>query len=141
MERFQLLTSLLISFFSLQSFANTPAAHAKHNMVLFGEAHTYYASHLVYKAPHNYQVILKLDLDASSKTKLGIELQAHPQDQFIFLLDHMDISQIELKPTIAGQIFRNDSTGAKHVIFESVHLSAGEYSVIFFNELPLSLAP
>lgn len=130
---------VIINLIGVQSFAQDHAHHVKHNMVLFGDGNTYYASHIVYKEPHNFQVILKINLDSIVKEKVTSEMQAHPGDQVIYLLDHMDISKINAKPDISGQIFRIAADDSKQVIFEQVNLKANEYSIIYFDELPLSL--
>ena len=104
------------------------------------QSDTYYVSHIVYKRPHNFQVILKVNFDATVKAKIANEMKAYPEDQVIYLLDHMDISQINAKPAISGQIFRTAADGSKQIIFEQVNLRTDEYSVIYFDELPLSLS-
>ncbi len=131
---------ILISFIGIQGFAQDHAHHTKHNMVLFGDANSYYASHIVYKEPHNFQVILKVNFDPSVKAKIENEMRTYPGDQFIYLLGQMDISQISQKPTISGQIFRKTADAIKQIIFEQIDLKADEYSIIYFDELPLSLS-
>jgi hypothetical protein len=133
------LLAFLISGLGLNAGAVDHTQHAKHNMLLFGEAENYYASHIVYKVPHNYQVILKIDFSLSTKEKIRGEMVDHSADEFIFLLDHMDISQIKLKPALSGKIFRTDSEGKKSTIFEQVELEASQYSIIYFDEVPLNL--
>lgn len=140
MKNFKYLISLIANLVSLQSFAQDHAQHAKHNMVLFGEADAYYASHIVYKKPHNFQVILKVKFDSNTKAKIANEMMSHPNDEFIYLLDHMDISKINEKPSISGQIFRSNADGTKQIIFEQIALNETEYSIIYFDELPLSLS-
>jgi hypothetical protein len=108
-------------------------------MVLYGGPGAFYASHLVYKEPHNYQVILQVNFDLATEAKIADEMKAYPKDQFIFLLDHMDISQIQKMPSLSGQISRNASDDSKQILFESVRLEPQDYSVIYFSELPLSL--
>jgi len=114
------------------------AHHAKHNMVLFGQAEIY-ASHIVYKVPHNFQVILKLYPDKQTKEKYLADFESHPNDQFILLLDKMDISQIESANQVSGTIFRTDDQGKKVTVVESVSLEKSQFKIIFFDELPLSL--
>src|SRR5687767_9298112 len=57
-------TSLVIS--SVQAHDH-PADHVKHNMVVYGSPAETYASHIVYKVPHNYQVILKIRFDLQTQ--------------------------------------------------------------------------
>lgn len=133
------LFSVLLSCFSLNASTQDHAHHVNHNMVLFGQGENFYASHIVYKVPHNYQVILKVNLPANIKVLVNKEMAAHPSDQFIYLLDHMNISQITQQPTISGQFFRRAADGSKQILFSSVILQPSEYSVVYFDELPLSL--
>lgn len=135
----------IIQYIALVAIFNTGAnalAHgdhyAKHNMVLFGKAEIY-VSHIVYKVPHNFQVILKLELDKKTKEKYLPELDSHPNDQFIFLLDNMDIKKIESASRISGAISRTDEQGKKVILAENVSLEKTQFKVIFFDELPLSL--
>lgn len=130
--------TIILSLASVQSFAQDHVHHVKHSMILFGEADNYYASHIVYKNPHHFQVILKVHFNSNVKAKIGSEMRAYPSDQFIYLLEHMDISLINQKPAISGQIFRRVVDGSKQIIFEQVELKPEEYSVIYFDELPFS---
>jgi hypothetical protein len=50
-----------------------------HGMLIFGKEKIY-ASHLpLFQAPHNYQIILELELSTSDKKKLVSDQQAHPE--------------------------------------------------------------
>lgn len=140
MKFLRLLTVTAINFFTIQaSFAQGHAHHPPHNMLLFGEDRIY-ASHLVYRQPHNYQVVLRLDLDMATKALVAHEMRSYPNDTFIFLLDSMDISQIEAKPKISGKVFRRSSDETKHPILDKLELESRQYSVIYFSEIPLDLS-
>lgn len=129
-----------INFFAPQViFAQDHSHHSQHNMVLFGEDKLY-ASHIVYKEPHNYQVILKLDLESNLQAAINNEQRLYPNDTFILLLDSMDIGQIQSKPKISGQVFRRSSDEMKHLILEKLEIDPKKYSVTYFNELPLDLS-
>ncbi len=141
MKNVVFLTLALLSLIGSSSLAQDHSHHAKHNMVLFGKPGGFYASHIVYKSPHNFQVILKINFDAASEAKLATEMTAYPKEQFIYLLDHMDISDIQKSPQISGQVFRRAEDGSKQVILNSISLNSDEYSVVYFDELPLSLGP
>ncbi len=112
--------------------------HAKHNMVLFGESEIF-ASHIVYKVPHNYQIILSLKLDSDSLQKYLSARRGHESDQFIYLLDSMDIKDIATQGSITGTVFFVDKTGQKQTIIPSLTILRENFQVIFFDELPLSL--
>ncbi|MBC7429632.1 MAG: hypothetical protein H7336_13525 [Bacteriovorax sp.] len=133
------LISFLMSLLSGQSYAQDHAHHVKHNMVLFGQSDAFYVSHIVYKVPHNFQVILKVNFDSATKEILRNEMITYPAEQFIYLLDHMDISQIGEKPNISGQIFRRADDGSKKILFDQIEIASVDYSLIYFDELPLSL--
>lgn len=141
MKNIVFLTLALLSLMSSSSLAQDHSHYSKHNMVLFGIPGGIYATHIVYKSPHNFQVILKINFDATSEAKLATEMTAYPKEQFIYLLDHMDISDIQKSPPISGQVFRRAEDGSKQVILNSISLNSDEYSVVYFDELPLSLGP
>lgn len=112
--------------------------HAKHNMVLYGDSQLY-LSHLVYKVPHNYQVILAVKLHPDGKVGYEISKALHPEAQHIFQLDEIDISKINTeKMNLTGTLSRLDAEGKKTVLATEIPIT--EYSVVYFNELPLSLA-
>lgn len=133
------LVLLFCTIFSLQTFAtDNHSHHAKHNMVLFGESEIF-LSHIVYKVPHNFQVILKIELDEKTKATYLQEKKSNPDDEYIFLLDHMDIKDISTVESISGTISRTDAAGAKTILATNVVLKRSQYKVIYFDELPLSL--
>ena len=117
---------------------NGHSHHPPHNMVLYG-TNEIFASHIVYKSPHNYQVILKLDLDLKTKEVYLKSLSEHSNDQFILLLDSMDIKDIADVSFISGQILHEDPSGNRNVVLDHIVIDRKDYKVVFFNELPLSL--
>lgn len=126
---------LLISTFA---FGADHGRYPKHNLILVGESEIF-ASHIVYKAPHNFQVILKLSLGEKTRDLYLTEKRAHPGEEFIFLLDEMDIAQIENAAEISGTIFRRNAGGEKVIIAQGQRLARDSFSVLYFDELPLSL--
>jgi hypothetical protein len=135
------LTLNLMTLIGSSSFAQDHSHHAKHNLVLFGKPDGFYASHIVYKSPHNFQVILKINFDVTTEAKIETEMTNYPKDQFIYFLDHTDIRDIQKSPSISGQVFRKAEDGSKQVVLNSISLNPNEYSVVYFDELPLSLHP
>ena len=113
-------------------------SHVKHNMILYGE-NEIFVSHLVYKAPHNYQVILRVQFPESVRNRYFETKKAHPDDAYIFLLDKMHIADIGGLDSITGTLTRTDSDEVKTVLAESVKIDKADYKVVFFNELPLNL--
>ncbi len=130
---------LILLGFSMTSWAHEGHNHAKHNMVLFGEDEVF-ASHIVYKVPHNYQVILALSLSAEDKEKYLAARKEHPGDQFIYLLDTMDIKDIATQAVISGPVFYLGADGQKHEVIQSMKITSENFKIIFFDELPLSLS-
>jgi len=112
--------------------------HVKHNMVMYGEPEIF-LSHIVYKLPHNFQVILKARFSEQIKELYLKERKAHPTDEFIYLADEMKIREIDSMPEISGTISRTDSEGTKTILATKVPLLRKDFDIIFFNELPLSL--
>jgi len=130
--------ALFILVFSAYSLAQDHSHHVKHNMVMYGESEIF-LSHLVYKVPHNYQVILKIELPTEVRERYLAEKKAHPQDRFIFLFDHMCIEDIAEAEYVVGEIFRKDALGNKIVLEASLQLMKENYKIVFFNELPTDL--
>src|SRR4030095_17245252 len=79
--------SILLAIFCFASNVNAQHGHSGastdrpsvHGMLIFG-TEKIYASHLpLFHAPHNYQIILELELDSSSKHKFIEDQRAHPE--------------------------------------------------------------
>lgn len=132
----QIFLGLLIWGLGFQAYGHE--GHAKHNMVVFGE-NEIFASHIVYKVPHNFQVILKIQWDQEIEEQYFKEKKLHPADEFIFLLDHMDIRSISTVPFISGVLSRTDASGNKVELAPNVRVMRDHFQVIYFDELPLSL--
>jgi hypothetical protein len=112
--------------------------HVKHNMVLFGEDEIF-ASHIVYKVPHNYQVILKVRFSEEIKEKYLATRRNNPERLLIFLLEPTDISQIEDRKGLSGSILIEDEKGKRTEVVRGVTLSSADYQVFYFNEVPKNL--
>jgi len=139
----QTLVSIIAALISMNSFAlSNDHAHgphlAKHNMVLIGEEKVY-ASHIVYKRPHNFQVILELNFPTSVMETYLAEKKSHPNDQFIFLLDSSDISKIQFAESLSGTLLRTDADEVRHELLTGIVIAPGKFKVLYFDELPLSL--
>lgn len=126
-------------FFSQQGFSETHEHHAKHNMVIYGASEVY-ASHIVYKVPHNYEVIVRVKFPVAVQEKYNAARLKHPGDTFIFLLDSSDISAIQTADHLSGVLFSRDGKGQRSEIEAALTLGKGSFEVIYFEELPLSLA-
>lgn len=116
--------------------ATVPASHPSHNMLLFGSEEIY-ASHIVYKSPHNFQVILKLRLPDNVKEHYLLLRDSHPDAQIVLLLDPFDISTIATASTISGLIKVRGSSN--RILTPRVTLTRNDFDLVFFNELPLAL--
>ena len=128
---------VLAALISIPGHATDHSHLAKHNMVLFGTAETF-ASHIVYKIPHNYQVILELGLSNEAREKYLSAKGAFPESLFVLLLDPNDISRIESAPEITGTIYRIENN-RRIEIAAGVRVSRKDFRMIYFDELPLSL--
>jgi hypothetical protein len=105
---------------------------------LYG-AEEVFASHIIYKVPHNYQVILKLELDASVKEAYHKARSDHPNQDIVYVLDPSDVSQIASAQFIVGNLIVRDESGNSKTILSGVRLENSQFSILFFNELPLIL--
>lgn len=133
------LLSIIFLFILVEtSLAHDGHAHPKHNMVLFGNTEIF-ASHIVYKVPHNFQVILAISLAAEEREKYITAKKENPMAQFIFLLDSMEIKEIATQKQISGTVFYVDSAGGKHEVLARLSLLSNNFKVIYFDELPTSL--
>jgi hypothetical protein len=107
-------------------------------MLLYGTDEVF-AYHIVYKVPHNFQVILKVDFDEEVKQLYLRARSEYPNDVFIFLIDTMDIRQIGAAESISGTLIREDATKVREIVKEQVVLSKESFKILYFDELPLSL--
>ena len=128
----------VLMFLSSLAWAQHSPNHVRHNMLLFGQE-TLFLSHLVYKQPHNFQVILQVEFKPSDREQIEKARQAHPNDQFVLLLNPVDISQLSAEhPALAGDIKRDDSTGNRSDVLPQIQVQS--YQILYFDEGPLSLA-
>lgn len=124
--------------FAVHAEAHDHANHPPHNMVLFGQDEIF-VSHIVYKKPHNYQVILRVRLNQIAQKAYTESRRANPNDLHIFLFDSMDIGTIQAKPRLTGKFLRQTDQGTRTPFLTEVALEPDQYELIFFDELPLSL--
>jgi hypothetical protein len=133
-----ILIALLI-LMPVQGLADSHTHHVRHNMVVYG-MNEVFASHIVYKQPHNYQVILNVNFSDAVMDAYRLARTEHPSDTFIFLLEPGDISKIREEDRLTGSLFRRNSSGQRVDIEPSVTLEREAFRVEYFAELPLSLA-
>lgn len=129
---------IFISSFATNLFADDHARHVSHGMLLFGSEEVF-ADHIVYKEPHNFQVILKVEFDDSTKANYLAARADFPTDEIVFMLDPMSIGSIETAVAISGKIIHRNETG-QGIVQAGITLQDSQFDVIYFNELPLSLA-
>ena len=112
--------------------------HPPHNMILLGTTEIF-ASHIVYKQPHNFQVILKIQFDEKTKVAYQTARDENTESLFIFLLHSMDISQIQTMESISGKLLFEGPDGQRNIILENVVIDKDHFKVVYFDEVPLSL--
>lgn len=135
-----ILTTLMVA--KAATAQTHPHNHAKHGMVLFGDQYEIFASHIIAKAPHNYQVILKVNLDRITQNIYDDSRINHRDERIVLVLNTMDLSTIKSQPTLVGTLIReNLTTNARTTLATEVILLAHHYELVFFQELPLSLEP
>ena len=113
------------------------AHHAKHNFILIGRDEVF-ASHVVYRAPHNYQVLLQITFGESVRAQYLDAKARYPLDDLFLLLDEMDLSKINQVKTLDGVLLRR-SSDATSVIVPSVKLTGDDFKILYFDELPTNL--
>lgn len=139
MKKLVQLAVLAMNLFMPQfALAHDPSHATRHNLVLFGRDETF-ASHIVYKAPHNFQVILEINFDFQTHQKYLLARQAQPDGLFIFLLEPIDISRIESADILKGALLYEDVQGHRHTVVPEIALTKESYRLVYFNELPLAL--
>lgn len=129
---------LIIGLLGATAMAAEYHKHPTHNMVLFGKTEVF-ASHIVYKEPHNFQVILSLNLDQATKKAYLDSKNINPSDLQILLLDPMDIENIRNLSQISGKLLTENSKGERQIIVENVIIVRQNFEVVFLGELPVGL--
>lgn len=114
--------------------------HVKHNMVLVGESEIF-ASHLVYKSPHNFQVILRVGFGEETRARYLAARKTYPDHLLILLLNPTDISKIASTTEITGTLLREDPSGVRTELEANIKLEKKDFQLLYFDEVPLSLAP
>lgn len=112
--------------------------HPKHNMIMFGETEVF-LSHIVYKVPHNYQVLLNVQLPILAFQAYLEAKKNAPKNLMIFLLDSMDISQINSASLLKGTMYSEDLEGVRSEVLADIEIPKEGFKILFFNELPTNL--
>ncbi len=133
-----IMTLFSLVLISLAGYAQDHSHHPKHNMILMGESQVF-ASHIVYKEPHNYQVLLQIDFDKVSLDTYLAFKKLHPENLFILLLDPMEIKNIASQDSISGTILYENADGQRTQIITNVFIPKENFRIIYFDEVPLSL--
>jgi hypothetical protein len=136
----KILLSVAMIFMTAQNVAaanadNDHHHHPKHNMLIYGSEEIF-ASHVVYKSPHNYQVILSLTLTDDVKAAYLRARAAHPEESLYLLLDEMDIAKIRDLDSLSGTLQRETPSGERETLATGVTITKDKFKVLFFNELP-----
>ncbi len=130
-----LLSFLLCIFTSATIHA---ADHPTHNMILLG-SHEIFASHIVYKEPHNYQIILKINLAGAHKDVYLKARADFPKNLQIFLINPMNLKDIKNVSEISGVLLTEFPDGRRQILSEQITLMLNSFEVVYFDELPLLL--
>ncbi len=134
MKKILLLSALI--FVLLSTFANAQHDHdadkpAVHGMLIFGKEKIY-ASHLpLFRSPHNYQIILELELDKTSKQKFvadqkqNLDVATYSLEPEKFVLSEMLVNPQPFKINLyrghfergGTQILKGITVTVKQIIF------------------------
>ncbi len=105
-----------------------------HGMLIFG-THTIYASHLpLFHAPHNYQVILELELNKDAKEKFIKDQQLHPEfTTYTFEPERFVLpDKINSKGSFKANLYRGHFERGGVKIADSINIKI--LAVIFFKQ-------
>jgi hypothetical protein len=111
-----------------------PDKPSVHGMLIFG-TQTIYASHLpLFHAPHNYQVILELELDKAAKEKFIKDQQLHPEfTTYTFEPERFILpDKINSKGSFKANLFRGHFERGGVKIADSISIKIA--AVIFFKQ-------
>lgn len=136
-------SALILFLMSVQVPASTEgnhghAGHVRHNMLLYG-VEPVFASHIVYKEPHNYQLILQLGLDELARSTYLKIRNEHPEVRQFLLLDPLDLNEFASTDSLTGSLLYEELDGKRHVLLERITIPKKSYKVIYFEKLPVSL--
>jgi hypothetical protein len=112
----------------------SPDKPAIHGMLIFG-TQTIYASHLpLFHAPHNYQVILELELDKAAKEKFIKDQQLHPEyTTYTFEPESFILAdKINSKGSFKANLYRGHFERGGVKIADSISIKIA--AVIFFKQ-------
>ncbi|BAW05909.1 hypothetical protein [Nocardia seriolae] len=120
----------------------TPNTIGTHGMLVFGTQSTTYFSHLpMFMSPHNFQVLLEVDLDDESHTALAVDRHAgfhgiHTFDPEVFPITELDPSGGGPKLTsIRGSLVHGHfERGGRTMVKDAV---ATVRNVVWFGELAM----
>lgn len=106
-------------------------------MLIYGQQEIF-ADHVVYKSPHNYQVILKLHFDEDTLFAYQHSRDEFPARQIYLILDPMNIAEIKTAPILSGKLIQEIDNGNPKIIKENVSIPSGEFSVLYLEALPFT---
>jgi hypothetical protein len=132
--------ALIIACFALNLNAQSPHGSMSsdkpsgHGMLIFG-TEKMYASHLpLFRTPHNYQIILELELDKTAKQKFVLDQKLHPEfttysiDPEKFVLP----DKIESKGSFKANLYRGHFERGGIKIADSIQIKIS--TVVYFKK-------
>ncbi len=106
---------------------------AVHGMLIFG-TEKIYTSHLpLFHAPHNYQIILEIELDKAAKEKFSKDRQLHPEFTTYTIEPERFIlpDKISSKGSFKANLYRGHFERGGTKIADSIHIKI--FAVIYFK--------
>src|SRR3954471_3177534 len=114
---------LMICAVSAYSRAEAPShQHADHGMLLLGSQEIF-ASHIVNKVPHNWQVELQVRFSDEVREQYLEEKLNYPDEKLVLVLQHLDLASIKSATSLTGFIVRVDANGKKTKVIPDVRLA------------------
>lgn len=104
-----------------------------HGMLIFGREKIY-TSHLpLFHAPHNYQVILEIELDKAAKEEFNKDRQLHPEFTTYTIEPERFIlpDKISSKGSFKASLYRGHFERGGTKILDSIHIKI--FAVIYFK--------
>lgn len=127
------LIPLVISLFA--GAAHAEHAHpVKHGFILMGTTEVF-AAHIIASTPHNWQVLLALQLPETAEAAYTAAKAATPDGKMILVLDPVDLAGLAGEARLTGTISTEDAAGVRTPVATGVVIENDAFRVLYAEEL------